>query len=230
MTLSSRSDQARQLFAPLGATYDRVGAVLSFGQDPRWRRFLVGRLPQDGGHVLDVAAGTGLVSERLLTRGFTVTSLDQSPEMLAVARRRLAERATIVEGRAEQLPFADETFDHLTVTYLLRYVDHPAATMVELARVVKPGGTMAMLEFAVPVGIWRPPWELYVRAGLPLAGRAISPGWAEVGSFLGGSIRRFGSEWPESRLRTAWTDAGIEEVRVRRLSLGGGMIVWGSKG
>ena len=74
------------LFAPLGPTYDRVGAALSLGQDPRWRRFLVSRLPADGGHVLDVATGTGLVAAELLRRGFRVTGLDQSPEMLAVAR------------------------------------------------------------------------------------------------------------------------------------------------
>src|SRR5215211_6612215 len=169
--MSERTRHARQLFAPLGSSYDRVGAVLSFGQDPRWRRFLVSRLPRDGGHVLDVATGTGLVAEELLARGFRVTGVDQSPEMLAQARTRFDDRIELVEGSAEALPFADASFDHLTFTYLLRYVDDPAATLRELARVVRPGGTVAMLEFAVPRGVWRPAWDLWVGVGLPVAGR-----------------------------------------------------------
>ena len=86
--MSERANAAKALFAPLGPTYDRVGAILSFGQDPRWRRLLVARLPRDGGHVLDVATGTGLVADALLRRGFRVTGLDQSPEMLARAHAR----------------------------------------------------------------------------------------------------------------------------------------------
>jgi demethylmenaquinone methyltransferase/2-methoxy-6-polyprenyl-1,4-benzoquinol methylase len=220
---------ARTLFAPLGPTYDRYSALLSFGQDPRWRRFLVSRLdvsPQDT--VLDVATGTGLVARELVRRfGCSVVGVDQSPEMLAVASertRRLPIR--LVEGRAEQLPFADAEFDALTVTYLLRYVTDPPATMRELARVVRPGGTVAMLEFAVPRRVWRPPWELWVRVGLPVAGRLISPGWREVGRFLGPSIRALPA--PE-RLAEEWRAAGIRDVCIRRLSLGGGVVMWGRR-
>jgi demethylmenaquinone methyltransferase/2-methoxy-6-polyprenyl-1,4-benzoquinol methylase len=82
------------------------------------------------------------------------------------------------------LPFADGEFDALTFTYLLRYVDDVQATLRELARVVRPGGTIAMLEFGLPRGAWRPLWELYVRVGLPATGAVVSPGWREVGSFL----------------------------------------------
>src|SRR5512145_1094480 len=185
------SVDARELFAPLGPSYDRVGAALSLGQDPRWRRFLVSRVPRDGGHVLDVATGTGLVASELLRRGFRVTGLDQSPEMLAVARRRFADRVTLVESSAEALPFPDGSFDHLTFTYLLRYVDDPGATLAELARVVRPGGAVASLEFGVPGPLARPLWEAYVRGALPLAGAALRSGWREVGGFLGGSIRTF---------------------------------------
>jgi demethylmenaquinone methyltransferase/2-methoxy-6-polyprenyl-1,4-benzoquinol methylase len=112
---------ARSLFAPLGPTYDRVGAALSFGQDPRWRRFLVSRLP-GGGRVLDVATGTGLVAEELLRRGYQVTGVDQSPEMLAVARRRFGDRVRLIDASASSLPLSSGSFDHLTFTYLLRYV------------------------------------------------------------------------------------------------------------
>ena len=222
---------ARSLFAPLVPTYDRYAALLSLGQDPRWRRFLVSRIEAGpGDRVLDVATGTGAVARELIRRyGCTVVGLDQSPEMLAEARRRLGDEVELVEGRAEELPFADASFDALTFTYLLRYVDDPAATLRELARVVRPGGTVASLEFAVPRGVWRPLWELYVRVGLPAAGRVLSPGWHEVGRFLGPSIRGFYAHYPLAHVLELWREAGIEAVRARTLSLGGGVVIWGQR-
>jgi demethylmenaquinone methyltransferase/2-methoxy-6-polyprenyl-1,4-benzoquinol methylase len=222
---------ARSLFAPLGPTYDRYAALLSLGQDPRWRRFLVSRVqvPAEGS-VLDVATGTGAVAAEVLRRhGCRVVGVDQSPEMLAEARRRLDGRVELHEGRAERLPFDDASFDALTFTYLLRYVDDPGATMRELSRVVRPGGTIAMLEFAVPRGAWRPLWEVYVGAVLPGLGRLISPGWHEVGRFLGPSIRGFYERYPLGHLLALWQEAGIDDVRCRRLSLGGGVVVWGRR-
>ena len=235
--LSARNLHARRLFAPLGATYDRWSALLSLGQDPRWRRFLVSRIragPDDT--VLDVATGTAAVAIELVRRtGCSVVGLDQSPEMLAEGRRRVAaagleDRIELVEGTADHLPFDDASFDGLTFTYLLRYVDDPGATLRELARVVRPGGSLASLEFGVPQGLWRGAWELYVRVGLPLGGRAISPGWAEVGRFLGPSIRRFAEEHPPERLLALWREAGVEDVSMRRLGLGGAVVVWGRRG
>lgn len=227
--MSARQEHARTLFAPLGSTYDRVGAVLSFGQDPRWRRAMVARVPSDGGHVLDVATGTGLVAERLLARGHRVTGLDQSADMLAEARRRFGGRVELVEASATALPFPDASFDHLTFTYLLRYVDDPGATLAELARVVRPGGTVANLEFCVPRGAWRPLWDLYVGVGLPAAGRLVSQGWYEVGRFLGPSIRGFYERLPLERQLELWRQAGIRDVRAQRMSLGGGVVVWGTR-
>jgi demethylmenaquinone methyltransferase/2-methoxy-6-polyprenyl-1,4-benzoquinol methylase len=221
---------AERIFAPLGPTYARWGRILSFGQDPRWRRFLVSRLTEPAGaRVLDVATGTGLVASELLARGYAVTGVDQSAGMLATARERLGSAVDLREARAEDLPFPDASFDALTFTYLLRYVDDPAATLVELARVVRPGGTIAMLEFGLPRGPARLAWELWVRAGLPLAGRLISPAWHEVGRILGPSIRAFYREWPPERLEPAWRAAGIEDVRAQRLSLGGGLVMWGRR-
>jgi demethylmenaquinone methyltransferase/2-methoxy-6-polyprenyl-1,4-benzoquinol methylase len=223
------SVDARELFAPLGPTYDRVGAVLSFGQDPLWRRFLVSRLPRDGGHVLDVATGTGLVAAELVRRGFRVTGVDQSAEMLARARERFGDGVDLVEASAERLPFPNATFDHLTVTYLLRYVDDPGATLAELARVVRPGGIIASLEFGVPGALARPAWELYVRVGLPVAGRVLRNGWREVGDFLGTSIREHWKRYPLERQLELWAAAGVRGVEARRLSLGGGVVVWGRR-
>ena len=231
------SRRAPTLFAPLGPTYDRYARLLSLGQDPRWRRFLVSRLHiGPDARVLDVATGTGAVAVELVRQyGCSVVGIDRSPEMLAVARRRVAARGLgttieLHEGRAETLPFADASFDALTVTYLLRYVDDPAATIRELARVVRPGGTMALLEFGVPQA--RPArilWELYVRIALPLAGRLLSPGWHEVGRFLGPSIRDYEARLPLARQLELWSEAGFEDLGARRLSLGGGVVVWGRR-
>ncbi len=226
---SARKAHARNLFNPLGPTYHRVGAALSFGQDPLWRRYLVGRIPEDGGRVLDVATGTGLVAERLLSRGHTVVGVDQSAGMLEIARTRLAGRVELVEASAEALPFDDGVFDHLTFTYLLRYVDDPGATLAELARVVRPGGTIAMLEFAVPRGVWRPLWNAYCAVGLPVAGRLVSPAWRDVGTFLGPSIREFHARYPEAALEALWRQAGITEINTSRRSLGGAVVMWGRR-
>jgi len=230
--VSQRTAHARELFAPLGPVYDRNASLLSFGQDPAWRRFLVSRIPDDATNVLDVATGTAAVALELARRvpERHVTGVDQSAQMLAAGRERVARagletRIELREGRAEELPFADGSFDALTFTYLLRYVDDPTATMRELARVVRSGGTVAMLEFGLPRRLARPLWELYVRAVLPVAGYAAGgPAWWEVGRFLGPSIRDFHEH---VSLPEVWTAAGIREVRGRRLSLGGGLVVWG---
>ena len=228
----TRQEHARALFAPLGPTYDRYARLLSFGQDPRWRRFLVARIQAGAEHtVLDVATGTGAVAAELVrATGCSVVGLDQSPQMLAEARRRVPASVELVDGDADHLPFPDGSFDALTFTYLLRYVDDPGATMRELARVVRPGGVVAGLEFGVPPNpVARALWRLYVRVVLPLAGRLISRGWADVGSFLGPSIEELWRLVPLERLLELWREAGIEDVRYRRLSLGGGIVVWGRR-
>jgi demethylmenaquinone methyltransferase/2-methoxy-6-polyprenyl-1,4-benzoquinol methylase len=237
VTAKPASLRAPTLFAPLGPTYDRYARLLSLGQDPRWRRFLISRLEAGpDARVLDVATGTGAVALELVRRyGCSVVGIDRSPEMLAVARRRVAAHELganieLLEGRGEALPFADASFDALTVTYLLRYVDDRAATIRELVRVVRPGGTVASLEFGVPQApSARLLWELYVRLALPLAGRLLSPGWHEVGRFLGPSIRGYEARLPLERQLELWSEAGLEDLRARRLSLGGGVVVWGRR-
>jgi demethylmenaquinone methyltransferase / 2-methoxy-6-polyprenyl-1,4-benzoquinol methylase len=233
---SERKRGALALFVGLERRYDLLSATLSLGQDPRWRRAMIGAIDAGrGDRVLDVATGTGLVARGLVQRyGCSVVGLDQSADMLAGARRALATaaglaaRIDLVRGEAERLPFSDGEFDHLTFTYLLRYVDDPAATLAELARVVRPGGRIACLEFGLPdPPLWRPLWRLYTRLVLPLAGRAFGAEWYEVGRFLGPSIEELYAKLPLERQVELWHAAGISAVRVRRMSLGGGVVFSG---
>jgi demethylmenaquinone methyltransferase / 2-methoxy-6-polyprenyl-1,4-benzoquinol methylase len=236
---------ARDLFGPLPARYDRLAEVLSFGQNGRWRSAMVDRvLPAAGngpgnkqGAILDVASGTAGVALQLQARsGVQVVGVDLTEEMLREGHRRvvaagLGQRIGLVAGRAEQLPFPDGHFDALTFTYLLRYVQDPQATLAELARVVRPGGTVASLEFCVPTGtVWGPAWWAYTRLLLPAGGLLLGGReWYRVGRFLGPNISAHYRRYPVSWTVQAWQKAGFTEVGVRIMSLGGGLVMWGKR-
>jgi demethylmenaquinone methyltransferase/2-methoxy-6-polyprenyl-1,4-benzoquinol methylase len=236
---SPRKQHALELFAGLPRHYDAAGAVLSFGQDPRWRAALVASVGAESNQrVLDVATGTGMVARALArATGCQVVGVDQSRQMLARARAvtagipSLAGRISFIEAYAERLPFADGEFDHVTFTYLLRYVDDPEATLRELARVLKPGGRLASLEFGVPSraparGLWRG----YTRVGLPALGRIVSRDWYDVGRFLGPSIEAFNTDYPPARQCRLWEQTGLSSVEVRRMSFGAGVVMSGTRG
>ncbi len=227
---------SQELFAPLAPRYDAMATLLSFGQDPRWRSTMVRRVAGvEPRLVLDVACGTGAVIGKLTTSTDAhVVGVDLSEPMLGRARRRFSRNARgsrvhLVRARAERLPFADATFDAVTFTYLLRYVEDPAATLRELARVLRPGGAISSVEFAVPSRrVWWLAWWMYTRTFLPLAGYLLGgTAWWTVGRFLGPSIsrhyRRFSRDWT----RAEWGRAGIEHVEVRTMSLGGGVVFSG---
>jgi len=183
---------------------------------------------KEGDRVLDVATGTGMVARALVDAyGCRVVGLDQSAEMLAAGS---ATAYPLTRAQAERLPFIDESFEHVTFTYLLRYVDDPAATIRELARVLRPGGRLAMLEFGVPQSsLWFFLWRLYTRIGLPLLGRLFSPSWGAVGDFLGPSIERFHTAHSQPDLDRYWQAAGLEDISVQRMSLGGGAVMSATK-
>jgi demethylmenaquinone methyltransferase / 2-methoxy-6-polyprenyl-1,4-benzoquinol methylase len=232
-------EEALRLFAGLPRRYDAAGAALSFGQDPRWRRAMVGTVrAAPGDCVLDVATGTGMVAIALVRRyGCDVVGLDQSPEMLGGAQAKLdrdpdlAAQIELVRGEAESLPFSDGEFDHLTFTYLLRYVEDPGATLTELARVVKAGGRIASLEFMLPPNpLARALWRVYTGGAMPVLGRLISRDWYEVGRFLGPSIGDLYRRLPLDRQLELWRAAGIGDVQARVMSLGGGVVIWGTRG
>jgi demethylmenaquinone methyltransferase/2-methoxy-6-polyprenyl-1,4-benzoquinol methylase len=185
-------------------------------------------------HVLDVACGTAAVAIEIVRRyGCRVTGIDQSADMLAHGRRNveaagLTDRITLMQGEAERLPFPDASFDAVTFTYLLRYVADPGATLRELARVVRTGGVVASLEFGVPPSLLpRLGWHVYTGAVLPLAGRMMSPGWGHAMRFLRGSIPGFWREHPMAEVVDMHRAAGIEDLRVRRLTFGSAVVIWG---
>ena len=162
--------------------------------------------------------------------------LDPSEEMLRAgipiteeAGLGLQIRQTL--GRAERLPFADQTFDAVTFTYLLRYVDDPEATMRELARVLRPGGTLASLEFFSPDDrALHAGWWVYTRLVMPVLGAAVSPAWRYTGRFLGPSISGFYDRYPLPEQVRWWQAAGLRHVRTRVMSLGAGIVIWAAKG
>jgi demethylmenaquinone methyltransferase/2-methoxy-6-polyprenyl-1,4-benzoquinol methylase len=228
---------AQELFTGLPARYDLLAELLSFGQNRRWRRAMVDRVvPAAPARVLDVATGTAGVALQLARRSpGQIVGVDLTEAMLRrgqenVTRARARDRVQLVAGRAEGLPFPDAAFDGLTFTYLLRYVADPAATLRELARVVKPGAPVASLEFHVPPQrFWWAWWWLYTRALLPAAGRLAGRSWFSVGRFLGPSISEHYRRYPLAWTVDAWQEAGFVDVGVRIMSLGGGLVMWGTK-
>jgi len=227
----------QDLFDGLPRRYDRLAEVLSFGQNGRWRRAMVDRVVSSAPRrLLDVATGTAGVALQLADRTRAeITGVDLTPAMLREGRTRVrasgaSTRIALVAGNAEVLPFPDASFDALTFTYLLRYVHDPAATVRELARVLKPGAPMASLDFAVPANpLWRWSWWCYTRLLLPVGGLLGGTDWVRVGRFLGPNISGFYERHPVSTIVDAWENAGMVGVGTRPMSLGGGLVMWGTK-
>ena len=229
----SAAEQARTLFAPLGPTYDRSAALLSYGQDPRWRAFLVSRIDAEpGDRVLDVATGTGAVARELARRkGCASSGSTRAPRCSPRRAGDSAREVELVEARPTRLPFADGEFDALTFTYLLRYVDDPRATLRELARVVRPGGVdrrarvrPARRRLAGALGAAR------ARRAAGCRGRCVGRGWREVGRFLGPSIRGFNAALAaRAAARGLARRPGSARCACAGMSLGGGVVTWGRK-
>jgi demethylmenaquinone methyltransferase/2-methoxy-6-polyprenyl-1,4-benzoquinol methylase len=235
---SAENAFAVRLFRRLPDRYDRLAEVLSFGQNARWRaevaRHIASAEPDE---VLDVATGTAGVAIAIARRtGARVTGVDVSEEMLEIGRRRveaagLDARIHLEGGRAEALGFEAGCFDALSFTYVLRYVSDPPATLLELARVLRPGGVMASLDFFVPPNpAWRLAWWMYTRLLLPVAGLMLGGrSWWDVGRFLGPNISGHYQKLPLRRLVAAWEAAGMTDIGWRVMSLGGGLVMWGAK-
>jgi demethylmenaquinone methyltransferase/2-methoxy-6-polyprenyl-1,4-benzoquinol methylase len=233
---SSRTDLARNLFSGIAPEYDRMGRIMSFGQDGRWRRFLVSRIapPRAAGprrrHGNRPRGAGDRSSLRRADRRDRFEPGDAPRSSSRDRPRRLEARVSLCLGQAERLPFGDGAFDAVTFTYLLRYVNDPAATLAELARVLKPGGVLAGLEFGVPRGtVQRVVWRGYTQRALPLIGRAQSREWADTGRFLGPNISAFYEDHPLDEQLAMWRRAGIGDVSSRSMSFGVGVVTWGTR-
>jgi len=229
---------AQDLFDGVAHSYDTWAQVLTFFQYLPWRRFLVSQMAlQPGNLVLDVCTGTaGVAMEIADHHNGQIVGLDVSHSMLqaglsAIEKRSLDDRIQLTQGRAEHLPFPDETFDTVVFTYLLRYVQDPDATVRELSRVLKPGGQLLSLEFGIPETLWvRALWLIYNRVVMPIMTIPVSRGWHRMGCFLGPSIWDFCQRYPVDRIAAIWRDNGIPLVETRPLLKGAAIVMWGTKG
>jgi len=232
-----RRTLAQDLFDGVAPSYDTWAQVLTVFQYLRWREFLVSRMAlRPGNLVLDVCTGTaGVAMEIADHHDGRIVGLDVSHLMLeaglrAVEKKNLDGRVQLVQGRAEHLPFPDETFDAVVFTYLLRYVQDPDATIRELSRVLKPGGELLSLEFGLPEALWmRALWEIHNRVVMPVMTIPVSRSWHRMGCFLGPSISDFCHRCPVDRIAAIWRENGIPLVQTRRLLQGAAIVMWGKK-
>jgi demethylmenaquinone methyltransferase/2-methoxy-6-polyprenyl-1,4-benzoquinol methylase len=216
-TLEKRHDEVAAMFDRVAPRYDLVNDVLSLGQDRGWRRLTVEAVgPRPGQLILDVAAGTGTSSEPFLDAGATVIPTDISPGMLRVGRERRP-GLSFVAADALRLPFADASFDAVTISFGLRNVEDPSAALREMRRVTRSGGTLVVCEFSMPT--WRPfrtVYANYLVAALPRIASLVSSNPVAY-QYLAESIQA----WPDqAALAEMIAAAGWRDVEWRNLSGG----------
>jgi demethylmenaquinone methyltransferase/2-methoxy-6-polyprenyl-1,4-benzoquinol methylase len=218
--LGKDPSQVSAMFDRVAARYDRTNTVLSVGNAPLWRVATTKAVdPKPGERILDVAAGTGTSSASLAKSGASVVAADFSPGMIEVGRGRQAHvpNLVFVEADATDLPFGDEEFDAVTISFGLRNVNEPKRALAEFLRVVKPGGRLVICEFS------HPPTAV-VRAGYDFYQRVVMPPLVKLSSsndtayeYLNESI----NAWPDQRTLAGWIrEAGWVDVQWRNLTLG----------
>ena len=182
-TLNKDAEVISGMFDSIAAKYDRMNHGMSLGIDRLWRRRFVRKLSASltpGAAVLDLACGTGDLTQALALKGFAVTGLDISAEMMEVGKvkcRDLRPQPQFILGSAEQIPFPDASFDAVTIAFGLRNFDHRPQCLAEIRRVLKPGGRLAVLEFAVPKNpLWRALYLFYFKHAMRLVGKAVGSG------------------------------------------------------
>ncbi|MCW2802384.1 MAG: menG [Propionibacteriaceae bacterium] len=216
-TLAKRRSDVAAMFDGVAARYDLANDVLSLGADRAWRQLVVEAVdPQPGQTILDLAAGTGTSSEPFAAAGAAVFPTDLSLGMLTVGKRRRPE-LSFVAGDALQLPYADDSFDAVTISFGLRNVENTQAALAEMRRVTKPGGSLVVCEFSTPR--WRPfraVYANYLVAAIPKLARLVSSNPAAY-EYLAESIQA----WPDQeRLAQTIEQAGWTGVEWRNLSGG----------
>jgi demethylmenaquinone methyltransferase / 2-methoxy-6-polyprenyl-1,4-benzoquinol methylase len=207
-------DGVRAMFDRIAPVYDAMNRVITMGLDGRWRRLAAASVVRPGDRVLDAACGTGDLALAALESGGRVTGLDFSERMLERARRK-SDAIEWVRGDVLALPFGDAAFDSATIGFGVRNVADLDSGLRELARVVRPGGRLAVLEITRPKGLLRPFFGVWFDLLVPLIGRAVPGGVAF--SYLPASVRRFPG--PDD-LADALRRAGFAEVSYRLLAGG----------
>lgn len=219
----SRADLQKQpydvagMFDSIARRYDLMNDVAALGQVRLWREAMVSALEiEEGAQVLDLAAGTGTSAAAIARAGAKVVAADFSLGMMSEGRRRGAP-VPFVGADAQQLPFADDSFDAAVISFGLRNVHDPRRALGEMTRVVRPGGRVVVCEFSTPTSrLFRTLYEKYLLRALPaVAGRLATS--ADAYDYLAESIL----DWPDQdELRTWFLDWGLEQVQYRNLTGG----------
>ncbi len=224
-TKSEQARRVREMFAAIAARYDLLNHLLSGNIDKRWRRLvakaLYQGLPSEGGRILDVACGTGDLSLTLTGSGEAqIVAIDFCRPMLDIAASKSSKRGSevlFIEGDALSLPFRDRSFDGATIAFGLRNLASVEVGLMELLRVLKPGGRVAVLEFSKPrSAIFRGLFKVYFTKLLPLVGGLIS-GSKGAYQYLPDSVSRFPNQ---NELSFMMREAGFEEISYQNLTGG----------
>ena len=217
--MNKQPDEVAGMFDDVAKHYDRMNNVLSAGNAVLWRSAMVRAVaPVAGERILDVAAGTGTSSAALARSGAEVIALDFSAGMVAEGRRK-HKKIEFVEGDAERLPFPDNSFDAVTISFGLRNVNEPKVALAEMYRVLKPGGRVVVCEFSKPpVAIFRAGYWAYLQYAMPLIADRMSSNPAAY-TYLAESIK----EWPDQGELSQWI-RGVGFTRVAYRNLTGGIV------
>jgi len=210
--LDKKPFDVASMFDAVGEKYDLTNTILSFGQDARWRRLTRKRLDlRPGEKVLDLAAGTAVSTVELAKSGAWCVACDFSQGMLAAGRHRDVPK---VVGDGMYLPFADGTFDAVTISYGLRNIHDHEAALREMARVTRPGGRLTIAEFSTPVvPVFSTVYKEYLMRLIPPIARAVSSN-PDAYVYLAESIRAWPGQEELARQINAngWSEAGWQNL------------------
>jgi demethylmenaquinone methyltransferase/2-methoxy-6-polyprenyl-1,4-benzoquinol methylase len=218
--LSKKPDEVAAMFDGVAAGYDRTNAILSAGNSALWRIQTTRSInPQVGEKILDIAAGTGTSSAAITKSGAHVVAADFSSGMLAEGKKRLSANPLItwVQADAMKLPFADDEFDAVTISFGLRNIVDPKVALAEMFRVTKPGGRIVVTEFSHPTNpLFKGGYSIYLRRVMPLFAKLASTNHAAY-TYLADSI----AAWPDQKTLASWVStAGFRNVAYRNLTGG----------